>query len=95
MYLRIDDDKLLEKYKTIWINIEDLQNIDLDILPVYDDGYIKTKMKTYGDKIYTNFRGWNAQENGVECESFTVISIDSLLILDNTNYLQVSLDMAF
>ena len=58
MYLRIDDDKLLEKYKTIWINIEDLQNIDLDILPVYDDdGYIKTKMKTYGDKIYTNFRG--------------------------------------
>ena len=57
MYLRIDDDKLLEKYKTIWINIEDLQNIDLDILPVYDDGYIKTKMKAYGDKIYTNFRG--------------------------------------
>ena len=57
MYLRIDDDKLLEKYKTIWIKIEDLQNIDLDISPVYDDGYIKTKMKTYGDKIYTNFRG--------------------------------------
>ena len=29
MSVRIDDDKLLEKYKTIWIKIEDLLNIKL------------------------------------------------------------------
>ena len=31
-------------------------------------------------------------EDGVGCESFTVISIDSLLVYENKNYLQVYLD---
>ena len=76
----IDDKKLLEKYKAIWTKIEDLKNIELDALPVYDDRYIKTKIRTYGDKVYTNFCGLNVPEDNIECESFTVISIDSLLV---------------
>ena len=40
---RIDDLKLLESYKTIWTNIEDLKNIELNAFPVYDDRYTKTK----------------------------------------------------
>ena len=51
----IDDETLLGKYKTIWIKIKDLKNIELNALPVYDDRYIKTKIRTYGDKVYTNF----------------------------------------
>ena len=43
MSFRIDDDKLLEKHKTIWTKIEGLQNVKLNALPVYDDRYIKTK----------------------------------------------------
>ena len=43
MSFRIDDEKLLEKCKTIWIKIEDFKNIELNALPVYDDSYIKTK----------------------------------------------------
>ena len=31
-------------------------------------------------------------EDGVECKSFTVISIDSLLVYDSKYYLQVYLD---
>ena len=34
MSLRIDDNNLLKKCKTIWYKIEDLQNIELDALPV-------------------------------------------------------------
>ena len=45
-FLCIDDEKLLEKYKTIWNKIEDLRNIKFDALPVYDDRYIKTKVRT-------------------------------------------------
>ena len=45
------DDKLLEKYKTIWTNIGDLKNIQWNFLPVYDNRYIKTKRRTYGDKV--------------------------------------------
>ena len=47
----IDDEKLIEKYKAILIKIEDLKNIKLNALPVYDDRYIKAKTKTYGDKV--------------------------------------------
>ena len=79
----IDDDKLLENYKTIWTKIKDLKNIELNALPVYNDRYITTKIRTYGDKVYTNFCGLNVPEDGVECESFIIISIDLLLVYEN------------
>ena len=47
-----DDEKLLENSKTIWTKIEDLKNIKLNGLPVYADRYIKTKTRTYNDKVY-------------------------------------------
>ena len=36
MSLPIYDNKLLEKYKTIWTKIKDLKNIESDALPIYD-----------------------------------------------------------
>ena len=89
---RRDDEKLLEKYKSIWTKIEDLKNIKLDVLPVYDNKCIKTNIRTDGDKVYTNFRDLNVAENVIECESFTVIFIDSLLIYNEKYYLQVFSD---
>ena len=88
----IDNEKLLEKYKAIWNKIEDLKNIKLNDLPVYDSRYIKAKIRTCGHKVYTNFRVFNVLEYDVECESFTVISIDSLLVYESKYYLQVFSD---
>ena len=51
----IDDEKLLEKYKSIWTKIGDLKNVELDALPVYDNKYIKTKTRTYGNKVILTF----------------------------------------
>ena len=51
-------------------------------LTVYDDRYIKTKIRMYGDNIYTNFCCFNVAEDGVECKSF----------YENKYYLQVYLD---
>ena len=45
MSLRINLDKLLEKYKTILAKIEDLQNIELNALLIYDDRYMKLKQE--------------------------------------------------
>ena len=73
MFFHIDDEKLLEKYKAIWTKIENIKNIELDALPVYDDRYIKTKTRRYGDKVYTKFRDLIVPEDDIECESFTVI----------------------
>ena len=88
---RIDNGKLLEKYKAIWTRIEDLKNIKLNALPVHDDRYIKTKIRTFGDKVYTNFRGLNVPEDDIQCGSFTIFSIDSLLVYNKKYYLQVYL----
>ena len=82
----IDDEKLFEKDEAIWIKIE------LNVLPVFFDIYIKTKIRTYGDKVYTNFRGLILAEDDIEWKSFKVISIDSLLVYDKEYYLQVYLD---
>ena len=87
MSFHIDDGKLLQKYETIQSKTKDLKNIKLNALPVYDDRYVKTKIRTYSDKVYTNFRGLNVSEDDEECESFTVIFIDPLLIYENKYYL--------
>ena len=74
---RTDGEKLLEKYKAVWTKTDDLKNIELDALPLYDNRYMKAKISTYGSKVYNNFRDLNGSEDDIECESFTVISIDS------------------
>ena len=58
-------------------------NIELHILTAYKDRYIKIKLGTYGNNVYTTFRGLNVPEDDIKCESFTVISIDSLLVYKN------------
>ena len=68
MCFRIDYKKLLQKNKTIWTKIEDLNNIELNDLPLYDDKYTKNKLKAYGDKVCTNFRGLNVTEDNIEFE---------------------------
>ena len=90
--LRIDDEELLEKYNAIWTKIEDLKNIKLNFLSVYDDKYLKSKIRIFGNKVYCNFRRLNVPEDDVECESFTAISIDSLLVYHKKYYRQVYLD---
>ena len=54
--------------------------------------YTKTKTGTYVDKVYINFRDLNVLEDWVECQSFAIISTDSLVIYSNKYYLQVYLD---
>ena len=51
MSLRINNNKLLEKYKTIWTMIEHSKNFKLNALPVCDNRYIKIKIRTYGSSI--------------------------------------------
>ena len=85
----IENEKLLEIYKAISIKIGDLKNVELNALLVHDNRYIKIKIRTCGDKVYTDFRGLHVPEDDIEYESFTVISFDSLLVYDKKHHLQV------
>ena len=62
---------------------EDLKSTELNALPVYGGRYIKTKIRTFDDENYTNFLCLYTPEDNIECESFTVISIDSLFVYAN------------
>ena len=64
----------------------------MNALPVYDDRYIKNKIRRYSDKVYTNFNGLNVPEDDTERESFKVISFDSLFVYKSKYYLQIYLD---
>ena len=59
MSFKFVDNKLLKKYTKIWERVSSLMNIIFDSEPVYGDNdkYIKTKIKSYGDKVNTNFQG--------------------------------------
>ena len=65
-----------------------MKNIELDDLSVLDDRYVKVRLRTCSDKVYSNFHGLNVPEGDVEYESFTVIFIDYLLVYKNKYYLQ-------
>ena len=47
--------------------------------PIYDDSYIKTKVKTFSEVIKTMFDGDNIPEERVEYTCLACISIDSVL----------------
>ena len=59
IYFKANDKKLLKKYTKILERVSSLMNIKFYSEPVYGDNdkYIKTKIKSYGDKINTTFQG--------------------------------------
>ena len=59
--------------KLLGLKSKTLKTIELNALPVYNDRYIKTKVRAFGDNVYTIFRGLNVLENDIKSASFTVI----------------------
>ena len=59
MSFKVNHDRLLKKYTKIWGKVNILMNIEFDSEPIYDDNdkYIKAKIKSYRDKVNTNFQG--------------------------------------
>ena len=56
MNLLVNDKVILKKYFEIWNKIKSLIKKEFNSEPVYNDKYIKTKMKIYNDRVYTNFQ---------------------------------------
>ena len=59
MSFKVTDKKLLKKYTKIWERISIFKNIEFDCEPVSGDNdkNIKTKIKSYVDKVNTHFQG--------------------------------------
>ena len=52
-----EDDRVLYKYNEIWYKIKKKLNIKLHSMPVYEEKYIKAKVRKFNGLIKTNFLG--------------------------------------
>ena len=55
MSFAIKDDLCLDKYNEIWDKITKTLGIEFHSMPVYDEKYIKTKVREFNGLIKTNF----------------------------------------
>ena len=54
--------------------------------PVYNNKYIKTKIKIYNDKVYTNFQHNKIPKDNEYCACLSVILLDSIFVNSNKEY---------
>ena len=82
MNFQIKDDKNYVKYKSIWKRIKDLlSSIKLNSDIVYNDQYIKTKVKTF-KMVKTLFDNDEIPEERIEYECIPCISVDSVIKIE-------------
>ena len=61
-------------------------------MPVYDQTYIKAKVREYDGVITTNFVGTGIPKGNMDYVCIVCITIDSVMKTENKNYLQVYLE---
>ena len=60
--------------------------------PVYDEKYIKAKIKNFNGVFNTNFLVNKRLKEGVHYTFIVCISVDSVMSIEKKNYLQVYLE---
>ena len=90
MSFKVTDKKLLKKYTKIWERVSSLMNIKFHSEPVYgyNDKYIKTKIKPYGDKVSTNFQGKKVTRENVSYKCLLLIILNSVIRVNKKYYPQ-------
>ena len=92
MSFKIEVGNLYLQYNEIWNKIKNMLNVKFYSEPIYDDKYIKAKVKSFSNMINTLFSGDEIpkERNHYICNA--AICIDSVLIVDKKNYPQVYLE---
>ena len=90
--IKIEDESVYLKYNEIWNKIKKPLNIRFHSQPIYDDKYIKTKVKTFSNMINTLFSGNEIPKERNNYICIAVICIDSVLKVDKKNYAKVYLE---
>ena len=75
----IKDNEVLENYNDIWDKVKTSIKEEFDSEAVYNEKYLKAKIKSYNGKINTNFYNNKVPEEGSQCTCLSVIFIDSFL----------------
>ena len=86
MSFKIEDESVYLKYTEIWNKIKNSSNTRFHSQPIYDDKYIKPKVKTFSSMINTLFSGNEIPEERNHYICIAAIWIDSVLKVDTKNY---------
>ena len=92
MSFMIKNDMCLHKYNEIWNKIKNTLNIKFHSMPVYDEKYIKAKVREFNGVIKTNFLSDEIPREGVHYACIACITIDSVMRMKKMNYPQVYLE---
>ena len=82
----VKDEQIPKKYFKIWNKIKSLIKKWLNSEPVHNKKYIKTKIKIYNDKVYTNFQHNKIPKDNEYCACLSVILLDSIFVNSNKEY---------
>ena len=92
MSFLIKDEEVLDKYEQIWDVIKNKLSIKFHSEPIYENNYLKTKVREYDGAIKTNFLGNGIPKEDIYYTSIACITIDSVLRIDKNNHPQVYLE---
>ena len=88
----IKDDDILDKYKEIWDKIKETLNVKFHSMPVYDEKYIKAKVREFNGVIKTNILGDKIRKENMHYICITCITIGSVIRMEKKNYPQIYLE---
>ena len=92
MFFFIKDDEVWEKYEQIWDVIKYKLDIKFHSKPIYEQKYLKTKVREYDGVIKTNFLGNDVPKENMHYTCIACITIDSVMRMEKKNYPQVYLE---
>ena len=90
--LLIKNSEVWEKYEDIWDVIKNKLNIKFHSEPIYENKYLKAKVREYNGSIKTNFLGNNIPKENTYNTCIACITLDSVLKIGKKNYPQVYLE---
>ena len=81
-----------EKYENIWDLIKNKLGIKFQSEPIYEQKYLKAKVREFDGVIKTNFLGNDMPKENMHYTCIACITIDSVLTIDKKNHPQVYLE---
>ena len=78
----VRDDNVLDKYNEIWVVIHKKLKIKFHSMPVYDEKYLKTKVREYDGVIKTNFLGNGIPKENMHYTCIACITINSVMEME-------------
>ena len=89
---KIEEESIYLKYSEIWNKIKSILNVKVHSQPIYDEKYIKTKVKTFNNTIKALLLGHEILKERIHYICISAVCIDSVLRVEKKNYAQLYLE---